>query len=216
MENEKAPVVFTPSDEPYLGRELLCAFDNLICSCLELNSKCAPMSHGRELTDFQHAACILVPQTISLALSIRELIRQGYLFGAKVLMRPFVERAVTTLYLFHNGEGLQLWKQGWDYHKRPSLQKMVEHLNEKLLQGQLPSMKGFCHDFNSATHGDPFSAKWNIVLQRGVPVFLVSKNLQSPALVDEICAEAIPWLAATTGMMSAAFDQRTDTATTIS
>jgi len=63
------PLVFTPSDEPYLGRELLCAFDNLICSCLELNAKCAPLSHGDELTDFQRAACILVPQTITLALS---------------------------------------------------------------------------------------------------------------------------------------------------
>ena len=33
-----SPVVFTPDDEPYLGRETLFAFDNLICSCLELNS----------------------------------------------------------------------------------------------------------------------------------------------------------------------------------
>jgi hypothetical protein len=42
----------------------------------------------------------LVPQTITLALSIRELLRQGYLFGAKVLVRPVTERAVTILYLF--------------------------------------------------------------------------------------------------------------------
>ncbi len=77
-----SPVVFTPADEPYLGRGLLHAFDQLICSCLGLNSHCAPKSHDRRLTDFQRALCILVPQTISLALSIRELIRQGYLFGA--------------------------------------------------------------------------------------------------------------------------------------
>jgi hypothetical protein len=93
------PAVFSPSDEPYLGRDLLRAFDELICACLELNSRCAPKSHDPQLTDFQRALCILVPQTITLALSIRELIRQGYLFGAKVLVRPLTERAVTVLYL---------------------------------------------------------------------------------------------------------------------
>jgi hypothetical protein len=205
-----APVIFTPDDEPYLGRELLFAFDNLICSCLELNSKCAPASHSPDLSDFQKALCIIAPQTISLALSIRELIRQGYLFGAKVLIRPFVERSVTMLYLFHNDEGLKLWNEGWDHKKRPSLQKMFESLNEKLLGGLYPSMKGFTHDFNSATHGDPLSARWNVVLRDGVPVFLASKNLNSPELADEVCAEAIPWLASAMGMMSAAFLQENE------
>ena len=166
------PLVFTPDDKPYLGRETLFAFDNLICSCLELNTKCATASHRANLSYFQRAVCILAPQTISLALSIRELIRQGYLFGAKVLIRPFVERSVTMLYLFHNEEGLALWNEGWDHRERPSLQKMFENLNERLLGGVYPSVKGFTHDFNSATHGDPLSARWNVVLQDGVPVFL--------------------------------------------
>ncbi len=202
------PVIFTPSDEPYLGRELLFSFDNLISACLELNSKCAPASHGGQLSDFQRALCILVPQTITLALSIRELIRQGYLFGAKVLLRPLTERAVTVLYLFKRPDAQQVWDDGWKHDKRPSLQRMVDYLNEELLQGALPSMKGFTHDLNSATHGDPLSARWNVVLREdGVPVFLPSKNLQSPGLADEICAETIPWLAATMGIMSAAFGQ---------
>ncbi len=122
-------------------------------------------------------------------------------------MRPFVERAVTMLYLFHNGDALQIWNEGWDHKRRPSLQKMAEYLNDRLLSGRFASMKGFTQDFNSATHGDPLSAKWNVVLNEGIPVFLVSKNLSSPQLADEICAEAIPWLAATMGMMSAAFGQ---------
>jgi len=37
------------------------------------------------------------------------------------------------------------------------------------------------------------------------PCFFLPRNLQSPGLADEICAETIPWLAATMGMMSAAF-----------
>jgi hypothetical protein len=201
-------VIFTPSDEPYLGRQLLHAFDNLICSCLELNSKCAPASHGRELSDFQHAMCILVPQTITLGLSIRELIRQGYLFGAKVLVRPFTERAVTALYLFHNPEALKIWNDGWEHRKRPTLQKMIENLNEKLQKGPVASLKGITHELNSATHGDPLSAKWNVVLRDdGLPAFLPSKNLKSPGLADEICAETIPWLATTMVVMGEAFGQ---------
>ncbi len=200
--------VFTPGNEPYLGRELLFQFDNLICSCLELNSKCAPTSHGRSLSRFQRALCILVPQTITLALSIRELIRQGYLFGAKVLVRPLTERAVTIVYLSKNPAALQIWDDGWKYNKRPKLQQMVEYLNKELLQGRYESLKGFAHELNSATHGDPLSAQWNVILREdGVPVFPVSKNLSSPQLADEICAEVIPWLAATMGIMSSAFGQ---------
>jgi hypothetical protein len=204
------PVIFTPSDEPYLGQKLLLSFDNLITACLELNSKCAPATHRRQLSSFQNALCILAPQTISLALSIRELIRQGYLFGAKVLVRPFTERAVTMVYLFKKPDALQIWDEGWKHDKRPSLQRMVEYLNDSLLQGPLPSMKGFTHAPNSATHGDPLSARWNVVLNKeGMPVFLPSKNLDSPGLADEICAETIPWLAATMGMMSVAFVEDT-------
>lgn len=205
--------VYTPNDEPYLGRELLFRFDNLICSCLELNSKCAPASHSGSLSKFQQALCILVPQTITLALAIRELIRQGYLFGAKVLVRPLTERAVTTLYLWKSPDALRIWDDGWEYKKRPKLQQMVDYLNKELLQGEHVSAKGFAHELNSATHGDPLSAKWNVIFREdGAPVFPVSKNLSSPQLADEICAEVIPWLAAIMGIMSAAFGQEPETA----
>jgi len=85
---------------------------------------------------------------------------------------------------------------------------MVEYLNRELLKDKCGSLKGFAHELNSATHGDPLSAKWNVILREdGAPVFPVSKNLSSPQLADEICAEVIPWLAATMGIMSAAFGQ---------
>lgn len=204
--------ILTPNDEPYLGRELLFHFDNLICSCLELNKKCAPASHRRSLSQLQQALCILVPQTITLALSVRELVRQGYLFGAKVLVRPLTERAVTILYLSKNPHALKIWDAGWEYNKRPKLQQMVEYLNKELLQGKFATLKGFTDELNSATHGDPFSARWNVILRNdGAPVFPVSKNLSSPQLADEICSEVIPWLAATMGIMSSTFGQE-DTA----
>jgi len=202
--------VFTPRDEPYLGRELLFHLDNLICSCLELNAKCAPASHRRPLSQFQNALCILVPQTITLALSIRELIRQGYLFGAKVLVRPFTERAITVLYFSENLSALQIWDDGWKYNKRPTLQQMVENLNRGMLQGKYESLRGFAHEMNSVVHGDPLSARWNAIAREdGALVFPVSKNLSSPQIADEICADVIPWLAATMAIMSAAFGQDT-------
>jgi hypothetical protein len=204
---EDHPVVFTPANEPYLGRELLVTFDQLISSALEFNAKCAPKSHNVSLTDFQGAACILVPQVISLALSIRELIRQGYVFGAKVLVRPFVERAVTLLYLHTHPEDLRVWNDGWDYKSRPSLQTMLERIGERLLNDRIRFPKAGTRDWNSATHGDPLSARWNIANFDGVIAFPVSKNLKAPEVVDEVCAEVIPWLASTAGMMGAAFGE---------
>lgn len=209
MSEKDRPVVFTPGNEPYLGRELLLQFDHLISACLEFNTKCAVKSHGGSLTDFQRAACILVPQAISLGLSIRELIRQGYVFGAKVLIRPLVERAVTLLYLHTHPEDLYIWNEGWEYRKRPSLQGMLEGVRERLTPGAEKFPKGITGDWNSATHGDPFSARWNLAIIDGVPSFPVAKNLNVPHVVDEICAEAIPWLASTMGMMGAAFGENT-------
>jgi len=85
---------------------------------------------------------------------------------------------------------------------------MVEYLNQELLQSAFSTMKGFTQALNSATHGDPLGARWNVVSgAEGVPVFPVSKNLRSPQLADEICAEVTPWLAATMGIMNAAFGQ---------
>jgi hypothetical protein len=199
------PVVFTPYNEPYLGRELLLAFDQLIAACLEFNAKCAPKSHNVVLTDFQNAACILMPQVISIALSIRELIRQGYVFGAKVLVRPFVERAVTLYYLHTYPEDLGLWNDGWDYKKRPSLYTMLERIRARVSASSPQFPKVVTFEWNSATHGDPFSSRWNVAIFNGVVYQPVSKNLKAPNVVDEVCAEAIPWLAATMGMMGAAF-----------
>jgi hypothetical protein len=54
MERKAIPVVFTPDNEPYIGRFML--------------------------TDHQNMACQVIAQAISIALSISELIRRGYLF----------------------------------------------------------------------------------------------------------------------------------------
>ena len=111
--------VYIPDNEPYLGRETVFAFDNAIIASMNANDHIAPYTHKIEKSDLQWAACQIIPQGISLALSIRELVRQGYLFGALVLTRSLVERAATILYLHHNPQKVEIWKRGWKYNERP-------------------------------------------------------------------------------------------------
>ena len=104
---DNTQLIFTPDNEPYLGLETLQAFDNAIVACLKLNSQIAPLTHDIQQNDIQRAACQLIPAGINLALSLRELLRQGYLYGAAVMIRPLAERAVTILYLKHYPDKLQ-------------------------------------------------------------------------------------------------------------
>jgi len=204
-------VIFTPDDEPYLGRELLKALDNLIVSCLESNSKIARRTHQiAQRTDLQDAACVLIPQGVNLSLAIRELVRQGYLFAAKVLLRPLAERSVTILYLCENPAKMEIWNSGWGYRGRPKLAQMMDSINTTLLGERYGPDIGrkMTNALNSLTHGDPASGFWNmIVTSEGTTGYGVSKNLGNPDLCDEICAETIQWLALLLGMMHRIFPE---------
>jgi hypothetical protein len=98
-QTENQPIIFSPDNEPYLGGDTVRVLDELIVVCLDVNGRVAPHTHQIEKSDLQLAACQIIPSGISLALSIRELVRQGYLYGALVLVRPLAERAMTVLYL---------------------------------------------------------------------------------------------------------------------
>jgi len=126
--------IFTPDNEPYLGRESVYHFDQVILSCLEANAEIAAFTHKNknELSDLQKAGCQLIPQGINLSLSIRELVRQGYLFAAAVLMRSLIERTATISYLHEKPEEITLWKNGWQYKERPSLAKMLATMNKEV------------------------------------------------------------------------------------
>ena len=84
MTSNEMPIVFTPDNEPYLGRKLLFHFDQVINSTMEQNAITALRSQSCVLTNHQRMACQVTPQALSIMLSIRELVRQGYLFGAHV------------------------------------------------------------------------------------------------------------------------------------
>lgn len=197
-------IIFTPDNEPYLGRQLLKALDNLIIACLESNSKIARHTHQiGQRTDLQDAACVLIPQGVNLSLAIRELVRQGYLFAAKVLLRPLAERSVTILYLCENPAKMEIWNSGWSHRERPTLARMMD------CEKYGPDIgRKMTSALNSLTHGDPASGFWNmIVTSEGTAGYGVSKNLGNPNLCDEICAETIPWLALLLGMMHRIFPE---------
>lgn len=205
MQSTNGPVVFSPDNEPYLGRELLFHFDQLIYSCLEQNASIAPKTHHITLSDAQRMACIVIPQTISIALSIRELLRQGYLFGAKVLLRPLVERAAMLLYLQECPQDIEKWKRGWIYGDAPSLAKMLEVIQEHIKKNVV---KGFrlTDEMNSLLHGRPDSGFANLILLGDNRTgYAVSKILNRPDLCDDVCANVIPWLVIAQAMMSAYF-----------
>lgn len=209
MKPETIPIVFTPDNEPYLGRTLLFHFDQLISSAMEQNADTAPRTHKTELSDHQKMACLVIPQALSIALSIRELVRQGYLFGAHVLLRAFVERAAILLYLHLYPLEIDKWNRGWEFQDAPSLSKMFEAIQAKQ-KGTL-KVRGIdlTDAMNSLLHGKPDSAPWNIVsMGDGEFGFAPSKILNRPDLCDDLCANTLPWLVVVQGMMAAYFPDR--------
>jgi len=194
-------VIFTPDDEPYLGRELLQTFDQMIVLTLETSARVAQWTHSCVArSKLQEAAIITTPQAISLALAIRELLRQGYLFPAKVMQRPFMERVVTIMYLTEKPEAADEWMNG----KRPVLAHMTNYISDRWFPEKYPSRVGgiMTRPLNSLTHGDLQSAEWNtITIGDDKLGFGVSKNLNDPNLCDGICAEVAPLLVVLSSMM---------------
>jgi hypothetical protein len=206
MGAKEFPVVFTPDNEPYLGRTLLFHFDQLICSAMEAKASLAPASHRRVLTDRQKMACQVVAQAISIALSIRELIRQGYLFGGHVLLRALAERAAILLYHHLYPAKIDKWNRGWDQNQAPSFAKMFEKIQTKQKPGSPIRGSDLTASMNSLLHARPDSAPWNMVsLGGGGLGHAVSKILERPDLCDNLCANIIPWLAVIQSMMAAYF-----------
>lgn len=206
MDLNEMPVVFTPDNEPYLGRNLLFHFDQLISSAMEQNAATAPKSHGRALTDHQQMACQVIPQALSIALSIRELIRQGYLFGANVLVRPLVERAAILLYLHLYPEHIERWNRGWHHPDAPSLAKMFDAIQKRQQRDSSIPGRDLTASMNSLLHAKPDSAPWNLIsIGENRLGHAVSKIVNRLELCDDLCANVLPWVVVVQDMMAAYF-----------
>jgi hypothetical protein len=199
----ETPIIFTPSNEPYLGQPALLAFDKCISAALAVNQQVAPQTHGSDMTDIQKALGQLIPAAISISLSIRELIRQGYVYGALVLLRPLAERSVAAEFLHQNPIYLPIWFAGWDYKKRPGFAKMVT----ELWGNEFPNAdKAITKSLKSLIHGDPESSKWNLILSDGrSPAYAVSKILDRPDICNRAALVASTWLSMVMVLMAEVF-----------
>jgi hypothetical protein len=202
-EDSKQSPVFTPDDEPYLGRESVFHSDQIILSCLEANAEIAAYTHKNELNDLQKAACQIIPQGINLALSIRELVRQGYLFAAAVLMRPLIERVAIISYLHERPQEVALWQRGSRHKERPSLAKMLATMHKEVDTKQAQEI---CNTFNSLTHGDPTGSAFNLVnLPAGGLGYSVGKVLNEPEFCDFVCFQSYLYLIVIMARMTGCF-----------
>jgi hypothetical protein len=199
----ESPVHFTPGDEPYIGRRWLYVFDVLIKSALELSSKIALQTRLAPMSPLQRAAAQIVPQGLNIALSIRELIRQGYLFSALVLVRSLVERAAIISYLYQRPDALPLWERGWNHGERPSLAKMLAETHpSKDIEGA----RKVCETLNHVVHGDPYAAEFNLVaLGEDAWGYSVGRVLSNPELCDFVCDQSISWLTVLASIASGCF-----------
>jgi hypothetical protein len=168
---------------------------------MERNSIIAPQTHGIVLTDHQQMACQIISQGLSIALSIRELIRQGYLFSGHVLHRALVERAVILIYLDTYPKDIEHWKKGWHQGDAPGLSKMLDDIS-KTMNGKQASGGEIMKIMNSLMHGKPDSAYYNLTSMGG---FAPSKILDRPELCDELCANVIYSLVLIDRMMKTYF-----------
>lgn len=201
-----AEPVYLPSNEPYLGRESVYQFEQVIISCLECNDDAAKYSRKAQLSDLQKAACQIIPQGVNLALTIRELVRQGYLSGALVLMRPLIERAAIISFLYSNPDEIDLWKDGWKHKERPSLAVMLDSMGGK--QDSKEDVKKICDLFNHIVHGDPVGASWNLTkLRDGTLGYTAGKVTDDAELCDFICYQSYCYLIVLMGLMAACFPE---------
>lgn len=190
----EVPVVFTPENEPYLGLQSLLEFDKEISFSLSVSSHIAKYtrSNREAMTELQLAACRIVPQGINLVLSIRELIRQGYLFASLVLIRPLIERAAIISYICDHPEAIEKLKDGWKFRDRPSLSIMLQSMSG---DKDLERAKELCAELNHIVHGDPIAADWNRVpLNDGSLGYSVGKVLKDHNLCDVLSWQGCMYL----------------------
>jgi hypothetical protein len=148
------------------------------------------------LTLLQRAGTELLPHGFSIALSIRELVRQGYLISAEILLRPLIERAAVISYLCEKPNALPLWAAGWPHKSRPHLFKLLAAMNgEGCMQENEDMAKQITQYFNAIMHADPLGAQKQMTkLGDGRGGYTASKSLNDPERCDEICYQAAMYL----------------------
>jgi hypothetical protein len=187
----KPEAVYLPHNEPYLGRQALLTLDLAIPDAMRQNLAIARHTFEIAKSPLQEAVCELIPQTISIALSVRELIRQGYLFSAFILLRPMLERLALVVYLRDNPASVIDWHAGWKRKTQPSLNDLFDHLavsNAGVGAIDATKQKEFASILHKVVHPDPASAMRNATTRDGIPAHASGKLIEAPEICD-LCAE---------------------------
>ena len=181
--------VYLPQNEPYLGRPALLALDLAIPDAMRENLAIARHTFEIAKSPLQDAVCELVPQTISIALSVRELIRQAYLFSAVILLRPMLERLALVVYLHNNPAAVTAWHDGWKRNAQPSFDTLINHLVASNAGAKDDAQrKQFASLLHKVVHPDPAGAMWNATRRDGLPAHASGKLIDAPGVCD-LCAE---------------------------
>lgn len=174
--------VYLPHNEPYLGQPYLLAFDKAIPSAMRVNIEVAQRTFVKPLSPLQVAAAEIIPQGISIALSIRELIRQAYLYSAAILIRPLIERAGTVHYLHAHPDAVTAWRNGWPRRSQPSFEELLSEMHPAAPSDIQESFRTMLHKL---VHSDPAGSRFNMFDRHdGALVFASGKVIQQPQICN--------------------------------
>lgn len=193
--------VYLPHNEPYLGDERLLAFDKAIPLAMSVNSIIAARTFSRSLSPIQIAATEIVPQGISIALSIRELTRQAYLYSAGILVRPLIDRVGTICWLRDKPESVITWRNGWPRKNQPSIEQLLSHMHP---ENNDDFHQRFSRMLHKHVHSDPEGSAYNLFEREdGVLIFPSGKILDQPEVAAYLSTMGLTYLNV---LISAAID----------
>jgi hypothetical protein len=176
--------VYLPHNEPYLGHPHLLALDKAIPGALNINLGVSKRTFVQPLSPLQIAATEIIPQGISIALSVRELIRQAYLYSAAILLRPLIERTGTIHYLAAHPDAVTAWRAGWPRRSQPSFDELLTLMHPGTPDETQDLYRTMLHKL---VHSDPAGSIFNMFERHdGVQVFACGKMVDQPTMCSLI------------------------------
>ena len=156
-------------------------FDCRIVSVALANAKWTPI---------QRAVVGLTSIGISMASSIRELVRMGYIPSARILIRPLIERVALTEYISNNEAAAVDWNAGWPKGKnRPTLAQLLSLLEKGHKKDWLVYQRFMVDGFNAVIHPDPAGDKsFMAENEHGQSVYWFDTVPSAFELADNVCA----------------------------
>jgi hypothetical protein len=210
MMTSDVQAIYSPDNEPYLGSESLLAFDLAIPRAMQVHAAIGPMTFSSQLSPLQRCATEIIPQGISIALSIRELVRQAYLFSAAILMRPLVDRTGLMQYLVTYPLAIQAWHDGWPRKDQPTFDALFALVMPDATVQHREQITNLMHKL---VHTDPKSALFNMFRRAdGSLAFASGKVLTRPDSADVIVDLAHHCLRRLTAMSAFVFHYQPENA----